>query len=258
MRSGLSVLAASVLALSIGSRFDVCASPTSPSTILNPFFQISHLFARQTETFEPETIPPTCRPRCSSIINTIRTCTTPNCACTIDAENSLVGCLDCLVGLGPSPELITQAQLSIDQFIANCASANINLPPRTISPNGTSASVSAIHSGSTTLSIIFPPGPSTTLAPAVLSSALSDIMNDTRTRLPPTLLSSGEVPEPTATSPAGSEGTAAGTSGGGASSSSAPTASGSGSSGSNGTLGRAGVSDGLVVLMMCVSLLLAV
>ncbi|KAF5376463.1 hypothetical protein D9615_008603 [Tricholomella constricta] len=87
------------------------------------------LLTRQSNPLE--TIPAVCEARCNSITDTVQNCQQPSCFCSTANARLLKDCLDCVVGLFPSPDIIATGQEVLDQFGDVCG--GFSIPRQTIS-----------------------------------------------------------------------------------------------------------------------------
>ncbi|RDB21707.1 hypothetical protein Hypma_011195 [Hypsizygus marmoreus] len=67
-----------------------------------------------------DTVPAPCKPKCNVIYGLIETCKTTSCLCTPGNARLLEGCVDCIVGLAPTPQVIASGQYLLDQFGETC------------------------------------------------------------------------------------------------------------------------------------------
>ncbi|KAJ3712548.1 hypothetical protein DFJ43DRAFT_54408 [Lentinula guzmanii] len=68
------------------------------------------LIPRQTSGtgVDPSQIPTQCQTQCTTVLNTISTCTTDSCICTTDNANEMESCVNCLISLDPTEDMIEE------------------------------------------------------------------------------------------------------------------------------------------------------
>jgi len=120
--------------------FGIIAPQALASSIV-PFGAFRQLLTRQDTGFDPSTIPSQCQSRCRVIVNSILSCeaeTVPplDCGCSRTEESGFVDCLDCIIALAPTQEIINIAQTAVNNYILDCAQVGVSLPPATV--NGAS------------------------------------------------------------------------------------------------------------------------
>ncbi|KII84854.1 hypothetical protein PLICRDRAFT_45673 [Plicaturopsis crispa FD-325 SS-3] len=142
---------------------------------------IDGLLRRQSTTLDPSSFPAACQTTCTSIINTLNSCTTLACLCTNANGQALEGCLDCTANTAPTSAVITQAQTVLDQFTEECSQGGVSLSSLTIavstgavSASGTaSASASASASAAATSVLATPSSALVTFASSASAAGVS-------------------------------------------------------------------------------------
>ncbi|KAF9487402.1 hypothetical protein BDN71DRAFT_1514005 [Pleurotus eryngii] len=166
----LSVIASLLLVASVGAVELIARSAD----------QLGQLFARQSPILDPADIPSACQSQCTSIVNSLNSCTSTTCICTDANARGLESCVNCLVSLANTPSMQTQGQSILDSFVAGCGGT---VAPLTVA-GGSTASASAgssvrpISSGSAI-------GAPSTFAPIASPSVTSPLTSTTRTSIAP-------------------------------------------------------------------------
>ncbi|KAJ3739958.1 hypothetical protein DFH05DRAFT_475029 [Lentinula detonsa] len=86
------------------------ASSTASNIWQRTYNALDVLIPRQTSGtgVDPSQIPTQCQTQCTTVLNTISTCTTDSCICTTDNANEMESCVNCLISLDPTEDMIEE------------------------------------------------------------------------------------------------------------------------------------------------------
>ncbi|KAF9002180.1 hypothetical protein BDQ17DRAFT_1357561 [Cyathus striatus] len=170
--------AAPLLLLSFSALFSqvTCLAPRT--------LPLSQLLSRQTD-------PASCSSICSTILNTVQTCDSPDCLCTATNANQLGQCVNCTYNApGADDTIKSQAVNTLNTFEATCAGYSIPSisissagPSSTPASASTSASLSnsALTSGTALSSASLTSTPTTQVVVTALSSSAQSTVGSSST-----------------------------------------------------------------------------
>ncbi|KAJ3994716.1 hypothetical protein F5050DRAFT_430246 [Lentinula boryana] len=98
------------------------------------------LIPRQTSGtgVDPSQIPTQCQTQCTTVLNTISTCTTDSCICTTDNANEMESCVNCLISLDPTEDMIEEGNEILSSLSEECATVS-GFPTLSISASTTAS-----------------------------------------------------------------------------------------------------------------------
>ncbi|KAJ3730395.1 hypothetical protein EV361DRAFT_892014 [Lentinula raphanica] len=98
------------------------------------------LIPRQSSTsgIDPSDIPTQCQSQCTTVLNTISTCTTVSCVCTTDNANEMESCVNCLISLDPTASMIEEGNEVLDSMSEECSTVS-GFPTLTVSASTTAS-----------------------------------------------------------------------------------------------------------------------
>ncbi|KAF8829716.1 hypothetical protein HHX47_DHR2000289 [Lentinula edodes] len=111
------------------------------------------LIARQSTSsgIDPSEIPTQCETQCTTVLNTISACTTDSCICTTTNANEMESCVNCLVSLDPTTDMIEEGDEILLSLEVECDTVS-GFPSLSVSASTTisddTSSVTALEDSS--------------------------------------------------------------------------------------------------------------
>ncbi|KAJ4490815.1 hypothetical protein J3R30DRAFT_3425474 [Lentinula aciculospora] len=98
------------------------------------------LIPRQSSSsgIDPSEIPTQCQSQCTTVLNTISACTTDSCICTTTNANDLESCVNCLVSLDPTAEMIEEGNEILESLNEECVTVS-GFPSLSVSASTTAS-----------------------------------------------------------------------------------------------------------------------
>ncbi|KAG5732771.1 hypothetical protein E4T56_gene2828 [Termitomyces sp. T112] len=115
----------------------------SGSAVLGSADLLGHLSTRQTGL--PD-IPAQCQTSCNAVFAAFQNCPNPACLCTTNNARTLESCLDCVVGIDPSTEVVMSAQSILSAFSGSCQGTSVSSLSLSIGSSATAPVTSSILS----------------------------------------------------------------------------------------------------------------